>query len=105
MLWIVLPLAAIDLIRLIEIGFVEVRLVKILVNVLVIVVHVFVVHVNVDISAAPPAVPTPVPTPRGSQRDTGPKRDRRSSCIISWGGIVNRRIRVGGRTIDHRWVI
>jgi hypothetical protein len=62
MLWVVLPVTAVDLVGLIEVGFVEVRLVKVFSNVLVIVVHVLVVHVNVDISAAPSAVPTPAST-------------------------------------------
>ena len=75
------------------------------VYVLVVIVHVLVVHVDIDIAAAPPAIPTPVTAPGGSQRDTGPERNRRSRRIISWGRVVNRGIRVGGRTIYHSWVV
>jgi hypothetical protein len=62
MLWVVLPVTAVDLVGLIEVGSVEVRLVKVFSNVLVIVVHVLVIYVNVHISAAPPAVPAPAST-------------------------------------------
>ena len=66
MLRIMLPVTAIDLVCLVVVGFVEVRLVKVILNVLVIVIHVLVVHVHVDIATAPPAVPTPASTPRCS---------------------------------------
>jgi hypothetical protein len=60
---IMLPVTAIDLVRLVVVGFVEVRLVKVILNVLVIVVHVLVVHIHVHIATAPSAVPAPPSTP------------------------------------------
>ena len=63
MLGVVLPVTTINLVRLVVVGFVEVRLVKVIVNVLVIVVHVLVVNVDVNIATAPSAVPTPASTP------------------------------------------
>ena len=63
MLWVVLPVTAINLVRLVVVGLVKVGLVKVVLNVLVIVIYVLVIHVNVDIAAAPSAVPTPASTP------------------------------------------
>jgi len=77
---------------------VEVRLV-----VVVLVVIVYVLVVDVDIAVAPSAAPAA--TPRGSERDAGPERNRRSRRVIPWGRIVNRRIRINGRTIDDGWVV
>jgi hypothetical protein len=62
MLRVVLPVAAINLVRLIVVSFVEVRLVKVVLNVLVIVVHVLVIDVNIDIATTPSAVPAPAST-------------------------------------------
>jgi hypothetical protein len=108
MLRVVLPVAAIDLIHvgLIEVGLVQVRLVKVLVNVLVIVVYVLVVHVDIDIAAAPPAIPTPASAaPCRSQGNACPECNRCSCRIISWRRIGNRRIRISGRTVNYGWVI
>ena len=81
---------------------VEVRLVDI---VLVVIVYVLVVHIHVDVAVAPSGIPTPAPAPGGSQGDTGPERNRRSRRIISWGRVVDRRIRIDRGTIDDGRVV
>ena len=105
MLWVVLPLTAIDLVRLIEVGFVKVRLIEVLVNVLVVIVYVLVVDVHVDVAVAPSATPTPAPAPGCSQGNAGPEGNRRSRRIIAGRRVVNWRIRVSRRTIDYRGVV
>jgi hypothetical protein len=62
LLRVVLPVTAIDLVRLIVVSFVQVGLVKVVSNILVIVVYVLVVYVDVDIAAAPSTIPTPTST-------------------------------------------
>ena len=106
MLWIMLPVSAINLVRLVVVSFVEVRLVKVVLNVLVIVIHVLVIHVNVDIAAAPSAIPTPASTaPCRSQGDAGPECNRCPCRIISWWRISNRRIRISGRAVNYGWIV
>ena len=95
MLWIVLPIvvAAGDLV-------VDVRL--------VVIVYVLVVHVNVDIVVAPAAIvspASPVTAPGCSYGNSNAKRNRRSRRVITWGWVVNRRIRIDGRSIDHSWIV
>ena len=63
MLWVVLPVTAINLVCLVVVGFVKVCLVKVVLNVLVIVVYILVINIDVDIATAPPAIPTPASTP------------------------------------------
>jgi hypothetical protein len=105
-LWIMLPVSAINLVRLVVVSFVEVRLVKVVLNVLVIVVYVLVVHVDIDIAATPPAIPTPASAaPCRSQGNACPECNRCSCRVISWRRISNRRIRISGRTVNYGWVI
>jgi hypothetical protein len=93
MLWIMLPVASL----LVEVGFVVI--------VLVVIVYVLVVHIDVDIAVAPSAIPTPVTAPSGSQRNAGPECNRCSGRIISWGRVVDRRIRIDRGTIDDGRVV
>ena len=104
-MWVVLPLTAIDLVRLIEVGFVKVRLIEVLVNVLVVIVYVLVVDVHVDVAVAPSATPTPAPAPGCSQGNAGPEGNRRSRRIIPRGWIINWRIGVNRRAIDDSRVV
>ncbi len=105
MLRIMLPRTAIDLVGLIIVGFVKVRLVKVVVNVLVIVVNVLVVDVNVNIATTPSAVPTPASTPCRSQSNACSECNGRSGRIISRRRVSNRRIRICRCPIDYSRVI
>jgi hypothetical protein len=104
-LWIMLPVSAINLVRLVVVSFVEVRLVKVVLNVLVIVIHVLVVHVNVDVAAAPSAIPTPASTPCCSQGNSGSECNRCPGGVISGRWISNRRIRISRRAVNYGWIV
>jgi hypothetical protein len=104
-LWIMLPVAAINLVRLVVVGLVKVSLVKVVLNVLVIVIHVLVIHVNVDIAAAPSAIPTPASTPCCSQRNSGSECNGCPGRVISRRRISNRRIRINGRPVNYGWIV
>jgi hypothetical protein len=105
MLWIMLPVTAIDLVCLVVVGLVKVSLVKIVLDVLVIVVHVLVIHINVDVTTAPSAVPTPASTPGCSQGNSGSECNGCPSCVISRRRISNRRIRINGRAVNYGWIV
>jgi len=95
MLWIVLPIV--------------VRVTNLVIDVRsVVIVYVLVVDINVDVIVAPAAIVTPaspMTAPGGSYGNSNAKRNGRSRRVITWGRIVNRRIWIDGRSIDHNWVI
>jgi hypothetical protein len=89
MLRVVLPLSSL---------LVEVRLIVI---VLVVIVYVLVVDVDVDVAVSPSTTPAPAPTsPGGADRNPGAERQKSISRRV-----VDRRIRIDRRTIDHGRVV
>jgi len=89
MLRVVLPLSSL---------LVEVRLIVI---VLVVIVYVLVVDVDVDVAVPPATTPAPASiSPSGSDRYSSAERQQSISRRV-----VDRRIRIGRRTIDHGRVV
>jgi hypothetical protein len=89
MLRVVLPLSSL---------LVEVRLIVI---VLVVIVYVLVVNVDVDVVVAPATTPAPAPiSPGGTDRNASAERQQSISRRV-----VDRRIRIGRRAIDHGRVV
>src|SRR6266498_6718 len=95
MLWIVLPIV--------------VRVTNLVIDVrFVVIVYVLVVHVNVDVIVAPAAIVTPaspMTAPGGSYGNSHTKRNGRPRRVGADRWIVNRRIRVDRRSIDHGRIV
>jgi len=64
-----------------------------------------VVAVDVDVVAAPTAVPAITSAPERSHRHTDTKGESHPSCVISWRRIIDRRIRVRRGAPHHRGIV
>jgi hypothetical protein len=64
-----------------------------------------VIAINVDVVAAPPAVPAITPAPKRSHRHTNTERDCHACGVIPRRRIVDRRIRIDWRTVHRDWII
>src|SRR6266536_197327 len=95
MLWIVLPIV--------------VRVTNLVIDVRsVVIVYVLVVDINVDVIVAPAAIVTPaspMTAPGGSYGNSHTKRNGRPRRVGADRWIVNRRIRVDRRSIDHGRIV
>jgi hypothetical protein len=64
-----------------------------------------VIAINVDVVAAPPAVPAITPAPERSHRHTDTERDRHPCGVIPWRRIVDRWIRIYRRTVHRDGIV
>src|SRR5271156_3873044 len=71
----------------------------------VVVAYVIIVDVNVDVTAPPPTVIAPTAVVIGTDGEPDPEGDRNARSIITGRGVVNRRIRVDGRSVNGHGII
>jgi hypothetical protein len=64
-----------------------------------------IVVVDIDVVSTPSAAPAPSTAPERTHHDAYTERYRESRGVVSRRWIVNRRIRIDRRTIDHDWII
>src|SRR5262249_19117014 len=64
-----------------------------------------VINVDIHITAAPSTAPAPASAPHRAHCHSNSERNRHAGGVVAWGRIVNWRIRINRRAVNHGGVV